>query len=384
LKINDLRKIQNILKITLVTRLCNPQNLGMKNSQFETVQMTYTRVAECLFRNDSSGVYYALVKKSGKQIRRSLKTDDRKLAERRLVEFREKVDRLDVGQGKGRLTFGDLATRWLDSLRSHLKPSSALRREVSIKQLRPVFGALPVRSITRQQCEEWAKHRSPQIAASTFNNERETLRSALDYAQREGLILDNPAKVVVRRRMGKTNIIIPSREQFSTIIATLRGLDIRYWQGADLLELLAYSGMRKGEANAFRWADVDFERGSFVVTGGEVGTKNHEIRVVPMFPVFRAYLERLQSQSVRTPSDLVVSIGTAKKALEAACKLNNLPHFSHHSMRHFFVSNALEKGVDFKTIAAWVGHKDGGLLVAKTYGHLRDTHSFEMAKRITL
>ena len=28
-------------------------------------------------------------------------------------------------------------------------------------------------------------------------------------------------------------------------------------------------------------------------------------------------------------------------------------------------------------------HKDGGLLVAKTYGHLRDTHSMEMAKRMT-
>jgi hypothetical protein len=46
------------------------------------------------------------------------------------------------------------------------------------------------------------------------------------------------------------------------------------------------------------------------------------------------------------------------------------------------VSNAIEAGVDFKTIAAWVGHKDGGLLVAKTYGHLRDTHSFEMAQKL--
>jgi integrase len=142
--------------------------------------------------------------------------------------------------------------------------------------------------------------------------------------------------------------------------------------------------MRKGEANAIRWAEVDFERGCFTVTGGDVGTKNHEARVVPMFPVFREFLERVQAKTQKGSASLVVPQGTAKKALEAACKLNNLPHFSHHSMRHFFVSNCLEKGVDFKTIAAWVGHKDGGLLVAKTYGHLRDTHSYEMAKRITL
>ncbi len=52
-------------------------------------------------------------------------------------------------------------------------------------------------------------------------------------------------------------------------------------------------------------------------------------------------------------------------------------------MRHFFCSNAIESGVDFKVIAGWLGHVDGGVLVARTYGHLRDVHSREMAKRIT-
>ena len=52
-------------------------------------------------------------------------------------------------------------------------------------------------------------------------------------------------------------------------------------------------------------------------------------------------------------------------------------------MRHFFVSNAIEAGVDFATIAAWVGHKDGGVLVAKTYGHLRQSHSAAMAERMS-
>ena len=52
-------------------------------------------------------------------------------------------------------------------------------------------------------------------------------------------------------------------------------------------------------------------------------------------------------------------------------------------MRHYFCSNAIEAGIEFKVIAGWLGHKDGGILVAKTYGHLRDTHSFEMAKRMT-
>ncbi len=355
----------------------------MKNAQSAPPQAGYTRVAECLFRNDSSGKYYALVKRSGKQIRRSLKTTDRKLAERRLTDFLEKVDRLDLGQGKAKLTFGEVAKRWMDVTRTHLKPRSARTREVYLKTVCAAVGALPVRSISRVHCEDWAKQRSPEVAASTFNQETETLRAVLDYAQREGLIMDNPAKVIVRRRMGKATVLIPSREQFAKMVETLRGLDIRYQPAADFIELLAYSGMRKAEANSLKLDDVDFERGSFTVTGGDAGTKNHEVRVVPLFPVLRAFLERLQQANPRLPDQPLIPILDAKNALDTACKINGLPHFTHHCLRHFFVSNAIEKNVDFKTIAAWIGHKDGGLLVAKTYGHLRDTHSFEMAKRIT-
>ena len=52
-------------------------------------------------------------------------------------------------------------------------------------------------------------------------------------------------------------------------------------------------------------------------------------------------------------------------------------------MRHFFCSNAIEARIDFKVIDEWLGHKDGGILVAKTYGHLRNEHSSAMAKKMT-
>ncbi len=66
-----------------------------------------------------------------------------------------------------------------------------------------------------------------------------------------------------------------------------------------------------------------------------------------------------------------------------ACQKAGLPHYGNHAMRHFFCSNAIEAGCDFKVIAEWLGHKDGGVLVARTYGHLRNEHSAAMAKRIT-
>jgi len=46
-------------------------------------------VGENLYRLESSGGYYAPIKKGGKQFRRSLKTKDRKLAERNLKNFTE-------------------------------------------------------------------------------------------------------------------------------------------------------------------------------------------------------------------------------------------------------------------------------------------------------
>jgi hypothetical protein len=39
-------------------------------------------------------------------------------------------------------------------------------------------------------------------------------------------------------------------------------------------------------------------------------------------------------------------------------------------------------GIDFKTIAAWQGHQDGGVLIAKTYSHLRNEHADKMAEKL--
>ena len=349
----------------------------------EPKEGAFQKVAECLYRHKSSGTYYGLVKRLGKQYRRSLKTTDRKLAERFIGEFRQKVDRLDHTKARSDITFAECAKLWLGTIVPHLKPSSARRRENSVAQIFPYLGSVTVRNLTSTTCEGWAAKRGAGISSSTYNNERDTIIAVLNYAKREGLLLDNPALVLRRRKLGKTSIVIPSKAEFEKLVLKLRSLDVRYHEAADLVELLAYSGMRLAEATSIKWRDVDFANGRFNVTGGELGTKNHEERIVPLFPAMRAFLERVLRRGQANPDARIVGIGKATKAMQSASELAELPVFTHHCMRHYFVSNALEAGVDFKTIAAWVGHKDGGLLAAKTYGHLRDTHSFEMAKRMT-
>src|SRR5262245_3192164 len=98
----------------------------------------FNKVGENLYRLESTGTYYGLLKRAGKQFRRSLKTTDRKLADRRLADFRLQVGGLSLTED-ARVSFETVASRWLDSARHALKASTIKRRETCIKNLVPYF-----------------------------------------------------------------------------------------------------------------------------------------------------------------------------------------------------------------------------------------------------
>jgi integrase len=56
--------------------------------------------------------------------------------------------------------------------------------------------------------------------------------------------------------------------------------------------------------------------------------------------------------------------------------------FGFHDSRHRFASRCVMAGIDYMTIAKWLGHQDGGILVGKVYGHLSDEHRKKMALRL--
>jgi integrase len=348
----------------------------------------FKNVGENLYRHTPSGNYYALLKRNGKQFRRSLKTNDRALASRRLSDLRQKIANLTLSDAAN-VTFEALAKSWLDGVRHALKPASASRREVCIKGLIGFFNAVPIRNISAAQCDRWLERRGNALSASSFVQELDTLRLILGYAVQRGLLLDNPALSIKRRKVVTKKIVIPTREQFQAIIAAIRDADNAFGtqgqgaDGADLLELLAYSGCRLHEATELLWQDVDFDRGCITVTGGDEGTKNHEARTVPMTPALRDLLLRLKQNKAVAATDPVSSIKDARTCLSSACRRLNLPHFSHHDFRHFFATTCIESGVDIPTLSRWLGHKDGGALAMRVYGHLRQEHSFEMSKRVS-
>jgi len=306
------------------------------------------------------------------------------MAKRRLGELRAKTERMH-GKGNRNIRFEELTGSWLESIKSDLKPKSYDRRRVAIVGLTPFFKGMPVKAIGFSEIDRWKQKRGASISARSHNIELETLKNLLRYACKRGILLDNHADGFKRRKQPKAVVDLPTHEQFRVLARTLREAPQAVASGAaDMVEFLAYSGMRVGEAREVCFRDVNFELGTILVTGGELGNKNHEERSIPLFPNLRKLISGIQAaRPACDPASRIFGILSPRSAMILACKRAGLPNFTVHSLRHFFASNAIENGINFKVISDWLGHSDGGILVAKTYGHLRAEYSATMAERMS-
>ena len=338
-----------------------------------------TRVGENLYRNGEDK-YFARFFKNGKQYKKCLETHDRLTAENKLKEFQREIEN-GLADGPD-LTFGELADKFLESVRPHLKQSTYYLRSQRLKLLKPFFKDKKIRRITREDVLRWATARSATLAPRTFNIERETLIVVFRFAMQElNALTKNPMEFVKKRKEIKAVVIPPTREQFREIVERL-GRDERGKEAHDLILFLAYSGCRIAEALSVQWRHIDFKNGKLIITGGERGTKNMRQRAVPLFPPLRAHLLKMADGEI-SPEAFLFTHKSSKTALILSSKKMGLPageHFTHHSMRHFFCSNAIESNIPDHVIAAWLGHQDGGILVKTTYGHLRKGFSDDMAK----
>ena len=102
---------------------------------------------------------------------------------------------------------------------------------------------------------------------------------------------------------------------------------------------------------------------------------------MPMISNMERLLKRLKA-AAPTPVGRIVQVGHCNEALARACNELGISRITHHDLRHLFATRCIEAGVDIPTVAKWLGHKDGGVLALKTYGHLRNEHSQAMAKKV--
>lgn len=181
-------------------------------------------------------------------------------------------------------------------------------------------------------------------------------------------------------------LTLPSGDQFLQLVDAVEQAGA--WCSrdcADFVRGLAFTGCRKGEANQLTWRDVDFVSGELVVRGNpETATKNWTVRRVPLIPDAHALFKRMRKERASEPLDAkVFRVGECQKALDRACKKVGADRITHHDLRHLFATRCIESGVDIPTVSRWLGHKDGGALAMKTYGHLRREHSIAQARRVS-
>jgi integrase len=346
-----------------------------------------------LLKHQQSGNYYARTFAGGKEIWKSLKTSHRSVAEARLAEFvKDHRKRLgNGGENSAKMTFDQAAKIHLQNLDDNprLKPRTRdywRQRLVALAKSWEGLNETEVRKITQSDCKRWAGKYAKKVSSTNYNNTITLLRQVLSCAVDAGVIYGNPAAALKRVTIRSKEIVLPSTDKFNALIVEMRtghGRDSR--NCADFATGLAFTGCRLSEANALEWRDIDFAASEIVVRGdAETSTKNWELRRVPLIPDARGLFARMRSERAAEPLDAkVFAVRECQKALDRACKKVGADRITHHDLRHLFATRCIESGVDIPTVSRWLGHKDGGALAMKTYGHLRREHSIAQAQRVT-
>src|SRR5262249_43797701 len=180
-----------------------------------------------------------------------------------------------------------------------------------------------VLKITQIACKEWASTYVKKASPTNYNNTIALLRHVLAIAIEAGVIYSNPAATLRRTAIRAKEIALPSIDKFNALLAEMHNAHSRYSPHcADFAAGLAFTGCRVGEAREIAWRDIDFDVGEIVVRGdAETGTKNWELRRVPLIPDARALFERMRSEREGEPLDTkVFRVRECQKALDRACK----------------------------------------------------------------
>ena len=338
-------------------------------------------------------MYFCRIRVQGRLIRKSLKTDVLSVAKLRLTDEEKKhrqaaQRQLAIQRGRGQMTFRES----LEIYRARLQASPDIKSKTkdyyeqrvdSLLKTWPGLEKTNLRDLSKQNCLDWAAKYDG--SATAFNNTVLVLRAILDIAIESGVIYENVARHVARRAVRPKELHLPDNLKFAEFVQTMEKAGGRFSHDcANLLRFLAFGGFRLGEAKNITWADCDFAREEIIVRGDpDEGTKNSEVRRVPMIGEMRQLLERLQNEHPgEPPTASVMRVGECQKAMDAAGKKVGVAHLTHHDLRHLFATRCIESGVDIPTVSRWLGHKDGGALAMKVYGHLRNQHSSSMARLV--
>lgn len=220
-----------------------------------------------------------------------------------------------------------------------------------------------------------------------------TCRTALDKAVSQGLLLKNPAAACKAPTTHPKEMQVLTQEEMQRLLIQAKENGCY-----ELLLLELTTGLRRGELLALQWDDLDFQtgelyiqrqvqriRGELTVTQPKTRSSSRSIILPP--PILDILKSRRQHTGSRwmfpsprkedSPRDPAAVRKTLSIILErAGCK-----HVRFHDLRHTFATNALEHGMDVKTLSAIIGHVSSATTL-NVYAHVTDGMRQSVAAKI--
>ena len=162
-----------------------------------------------------------------------------------------------------------------------------------------------------------------------------------------------------------------------------------------------YSGLRIGELLALTWSDIDFTKGTLAVNktchdGRDEKGNLCRITDLPkttsskrMIPLPKQLLPVLKEYKRKSISEYVVdsengeppTVRSYQRTFELLQKRLHIERKGFHSLRHTFATRALECGMDVKTLAEILGHKNATVTLNR-YAHSLMEHKQDMMNKL--
>ena len=295
-------------------------------------------------------------------------------------------------QPKSSLNWSDYWPHYLASINQLKRPRTVNSERLHCRHWDKLIGKLKLHQISKVDLLDFRAIKLEEgWAGRTVNLAFTVLGNVLSHAQDNGLIDTLPTTGLkpIRWKPKKRPLFAPKQIE-AICLAALQ--NCKHGQLlADYVRLMKTCGSRASETLRLQWSDLDWDRKQLII-GSDGLTKNHESRVVDFNQALETHLldmsNRHNGSAYLFPTPRMFGedapVRSLKEALRKARDIAGVKGFSFHDCRHYFISHAVMSGIDYMTIARWVGHKDGGVLIGRVYGHLNDEHAKRQAKRLRL
>lgn len=278
--------------------------------------------------------------------------------ERQMLDFRENEERGE--------TFSHVAESWEREHYEDLEFYTYNRYSYIVKKINAKLGALLIKDITPQDIKRYGEKLALAYANKTVKDYFSVLRMIFKFAYVNEYTDENIMINVDTPRGRRTK----KRDALSENSIELVNKSTHCTFGVFAYFLL-YTGLRKGEALALQWQDIDFEKNHIHVTKavfyGEKGpdiksTKTESgIRIVPLLDGVKYHLQNIPGKHKKT--DYIFSGAKLFKDSEyeklwnAYREESGVPE-SAHQFRHSYATMLSENEIDVKTAQVLLGHSD--------------------------